>query len=126
MSEDKKDTKEPEYDFEFVTLNSKISIELDGEFFLRLQKVYHRFCRLFKDEKTLKEALDLATSIKIYQDFPKDKRSAYDLQTLIFLIQTIDDKFREEKLFTTEKLSINESSIQKMCGIWFDEEDGLS
>jgi len=123
MSEDKKDDGELKYKFEFVKEGSVISLDVGADFFLRLQKLYMTFSQTFNDESAIKEAHKLASECGTYQDFPENKKSAFDLQTLVLLLNEIDTKFREKDLFYTEELPLDENTVSSLFDIWLPHKE---
>ena len=107
MEENKEDKK---YKYTYIKPDAKCQIEVGSLMFGRLQRLYFFMTSLFKDNESLKEELKLASTSPELKDFPKDKRSAFELQTVILLINAINEEFHknpENIIVKDEKASLD-------------------
>tara|TARA_R110002074_G_scaffold114748_2_gene245308 strand:+ start:7971 stop:8333 length:363 start_codon:yes stop_codon:yes gene_type:complete len=107
MEENKEDKK---YKYTFIKPDAKCNIEVGSLMFGRLQRLYFFMTSLFKSNEALAEALKLASTDPELKSFPKDKRSAYELQTVIMLLNEINKEFHqnpENIIVKDEKASLD-------------------
>jgi len=83
------------YKYTFIKPDAKCNIEVGALMFGRLQRLYFFMTSLFKSNQALTEALKLASTDPELKSFPKDKRSAYELQTVIMLLNEINKEFHQ-------------------------------
>tara|TARA_R110002020_G_C16256763_1_gene770189 strand:+ start:1367 stop:1729 length:363 start_codon:yes stop_codon:yes gene_type:complete len=86
---------EKKYKYSFIKPDAKCQIEVGSLMFGRLQRLYFFMSSLFKSDEALAEALKLASTSPELKDFPNDKKSAYELQTVILLLNEINKEFHK-------------------------------
>ena len=101
---DNKDKKEEEkYTYEYIKNDAKISIEISGDFFGRLTRLYFLLLSFFKNEEEVTKAIKCVQELRNLEDFPDDLKNAFDLQTILVLLTEINNKFYENPDMIIEK-----------------------